>query len=380
MKVKIFFFLSFFWIITCSVNVEKELNKLEKKAKVAIVNNDINKIADILEELDELEQIESEKKIQILDKTNHSEELFFLTPSRKVFIFIKNQKINVYYKSMLINTDINKPQDIFSSYNGRYWLFRYKNEANNNVCMNRFYELQNLDNMDKIEFQLKYEYNSECNVVVITDTGNIYEVMNQGIYIRQNNVSVLILAQDKFKKIFKKNVHKFYLVPIPFKGFWIFYGNSGYYDLYYFDEKILKLIYKGAAIPKVFTVTEELFQSYVIPEEYYLVFTGGAGEYTFTGFQLPDETWKSFNVEYKKNYVYIKKQNVFLFLEKENLYILNPETDKTIQLPIKIKNFFVYDDSLILLKDNGLFVRKEPFSNIEKKIFVLKEELLYNIR
>jgi hypothetical protein len=99
-----------------------------------------------------------------------------------------------------------------------------------------------------------------------------------------------------------------------------------------------------------------------------------------TGFQLPDTLWKSFNVKFNDRYVYIKKQNLFLLRKEDNLFFLNPETDKEIQIPIKSKDYYVYDGSLILLKEDGLFVRKEPFNNLEKKMFVLKEELLYNIR
>ncbi|GIX42328.1 MAG: hypothetical protein KatS3mg129_2061 [Leptospiraceae bacterium] len=380
-KYKIIFFLIFYYFLfttNCSKNLEEKYLELEQRAKEAILKMDYEEIANVLEELNELEKEETEKKIHILDKSNYNNSIYYLTPSKNYFLFSKKDTIHIYYNNQIFYTEIKNPSELFSSFSGKYWVFRYI--ENNENCRNVFYRLNEDSDKSKLEFTKLFEYNNNCNKLIITDQGNIYEESENNIYLIQENIKVLKLKSNQFKQLFKKNPHFIYFYPIPYKGFWIFYGNAGYYDLYYYDEKQLYLLFKGVATPRIYYTTEDLFKEDVSPENYYFVFTGAAAQYTLTGFILPDKTWKSFNIEYNDKYVYIINQNVFLYKHDENLYILNPETEKEIQLPIKVKDFFVYKDSLILLTDKGLYVRKEPFSNLEKKIFVLKEELLYNIR
>lgn len=377
-KIILSIFLLIFLLLFCSKNLEEEYNNLELEAKEALLKQDNKKIIEILEELNDIEKEETEKKIHMLDKTNSQDSIYYLSPSRNLFLFSKKDKINLYYKGNLIQTDLKKPDEIFSSFSGNFWIFRYKENKEN--CNDQFYRIDFKTNLSQIEFTKIYDYITTCSNIVLTDSGKIYEEKNGNIYLIDNKQKQVKIIFNQFIKLFKKNPHRIFLVSLPKKGFWIFFGNAGYYDLYYYDETSLRLIFRGVAQPKVYNVIEKLFEEDKTQENYYLVFTGAAGQYTLTGFILPDTIWKSFNIDYNDKYVYIKDQNVFLYRDEENLYILNPDNDKEIQLPIKIKDFFVFSDSLILLTEYGLYVRKEPFSNLEKKIFVLKEELLYNIR
>ncbi len=376
MKKYITFFLLILFI-TCSKNIEEEFERLELKAKDAIQKQDLNKIVDILEDLEELEKQETEKKIIQLDNVRKNS-IYYLTPSKKFFLFSKEEMIYLYYKDKIVSTSLSKPHEIFSSFSGMYYIFRYK--TNDKTCRDQVYRLDIDAKQEDFTFVLLEENINNCNNVVITDLGNLYIEINQEVYLINKTNKILKIASAQLRKIFKKNPHIIHFVPLPDKGFWIFYGNAGYYDLYYYDEKRLRFLQKSIAKPKVYYATEDLFVEDKAPEYYYLVFMGAAGQYTLTGFQLPDTLWKSFNVKFNDRYVYIKKQNLFLLRKEDNLFFLNPETDKEIQIPIKSKDYYVYDGSLILLKEDGLFVRKEPFNNLEKKMFVLKEELLYNIR
>ena len=376
MKKYITFFLLILFI-TCSKNIEEEFERLELKAKDAIQKQDLNKIVDILEDLEELEKQETEKKIIQLDNIRKNS-IYYLTPSKKFFLFSKEEMIYLYYKDKIVSTSLSKPHEIFSSFSGMYYIFRYK--TNDKTCRDQVYRLDIDAKQEDFTFVLLEENINNCNNVVITDLGNLYIEINQEVYLINKTNKILKIASAQLRKIFKKNPYTIHFVPLPDKGFWIFYGNAGYYDLYYYDEKRLRFLQKSIAKPKVYYATEDLFVEDKAPEYYYLVFMGAAGQYTLTGFQLPDTLWKSFNVKFNDRYVYIKKQNLFLLRKEDNLFFLNPETDKEIQIPIKLKDYYVYDGSLILLKEDGLFVRKEPFNNLEKKMFVLKEELLYNIR
>jgi hypothetical protein len=376
MKKYIIFFLLILFI-TCSKNIEEEFERLELKAKDAIQKQDLNKIVDILEDLEALEKQETEKKIIQLDNIRKNS-IYYLTPSKKFFLFSKEEMIYLYYKDKIVSTSLSKPHEIFSSYSGMYYIFRYK--TNDKTCRDQVYRLDIDAKQEDFTFVLLEENINNCNNVVITDLGNLYIEINQEVYLINKTNKILKIASAQLRKIFKKNPHTIHFVPLPDKGFWIFYGNAGYYDLYYYDEKGLRFLQKNIAKPTVYYATEDLFVEDKAPEHYYFVFMGAAGQYTLTGFQLPDTLWKSFNVKFNDRYVYIKKQNLFLLRKEDNLFFLNPETDKEIQIPIKSKDYYVYDGSLILLKEDGLFVRKEPFNNLEKKMFVLKEELLYNIR
>jgi len=374
-KYYIFFLLIFF--ITCSKNIEEEFERLEHKAKDAIQKQDLNKIVEILEDLEALEKQETEKKIIKLDDIRKNS-IYYLTPSKKFFLFSKEEKIYLYYKDKIVSSSLSKPDQIFSSYSGMYYVFRYKNDIK--TCRDQVYQLDIDVEKKNFTFVFLEENINHCNNVVLTDLGNLYIEINHDVYLINNSNKILKIASTQLRKIFKKNSHIIHFVPLPDKGFWIFYGNAGYYDLYYYDERSLRLLQKNIAKPTVYYAVDELFLEDITPEQQYFVFMGSAGQYTLTGFQLPDTLWKSFNIRFNDKYVYIKKQNLFLFRKDDNLFFLNPETDKEIQIPIKIIDYYVYDDSLILLKEDGLFVRKEPFNNLEKKMFVLKEELLYNIR
>jgi hypothetical protein len=376
MKKYITFFLLILFI-TCSKNIEEEFERLELKAKDAIQKQDLKKIVDILEDLEALEKQETEKKIIQLDNIRKNS-IYYLTPSKKFFLFSKEEMIYLYYKDKIVSTSLSKPHEIFSSFSGMYYIFRYK--TNDKTCRDQVYRLDIDAKQKDFTFVLLEENINNCNNVVITDLGNLYIEINQEVYLINKTNKILKIASAQLRKIFKKNPYTIHFVPLPDKGFWIFYGNAGYYDLYYYDEKGLRFLQKSIAKPTVYYATEDLFVEDKAPEHYYFVFMGAAGQYTLTGFQLPDTLWKSFNVKFNDRYVYIKKQNLFLLRKEDNLFFLNPETDKEIQIPIKSKDYYVYDGSLILLKEDGLFVRKEPFNNLEKKMFVLKEELLYNIR
>ncbi len=376
MKKYIIFFLLILFI-TCSKNIEEEFERLEHKAKNAIQKQDLNKIAEILEDLEALEKQETEKKIIKLDDVRKNS-IYYLTPSKKFFLFSKEEKIYLYYKDKIVSSSLSKPDEIYSSYSGMYYIFRYKNDAK--TCRDQVYRLDIDAKQEDFTFVLLEENINNCNNVVLTDLGNLYIEINHDVYLINKTNKILKIASTQLRKIFKKNPHRITFVPLPDKGFWIFYGNAGYYDLYYYDEKGLRFLQKSIAKPMVYFTTEELFVEDKAPEHYYFVFMGSAGQYTLTGFQLPDTLWKSFNIRFNDRYVYIRKQNLFLLRKDDNLFFLNPETDKEIQIPIKIMDYYVYDGSLILLKEDGLFVRKEPFNHLEKKMFVLKEELLYNIR
>jgi len=363
MKKYITFFLLILFI-TCSKNIEEEFERLELKAKDAIQKQDLNKIVDILEDLEELEKQETEKKIIQLDNIRKNS-IYYLTPSKKFFLFSKEEMIYLYYKDKIVSTSLSKPYEIFSSFSGIYYIFRYK--TNDKTCRDQVYRLDIDAKQEDFTFVLLEENINNCNNVVITDLGNLYIEINQEVYLINKTNKILKIASAQLRKIFKKNPHTIHFVPLPDKGFWIFYGNAGYYDLYYYDEKRLRFLQKSIAKPKVYYATEDLFVEDKAPEHYYFVFMGAAGQYTLTGFQLPDTLWKSFNVKFNDRYVYIKKQNLFLLRKEDNLFFLNPETDKEIQIPIKLKDYYVYDGSLILLKEDGLFVRKEPFNNLENE-------------
>lgn len=370
-----------FLILTlfCSKNYEEKFQEIEKKGKEAIAKQDKEEIVSLLEELEELEQEYVKGKVLQLNTLNEKKSIYHLTPSKKLFFFSKEDLLHVYFKNQIINLNKKIPEQILSSFSGNFILLIYKSKEN---CDNEFYSffINNSEKDIKWDFNKKFEFQDSCFPKVVTDTGKIYYLKNQEVWEKSLEKEMVSISQNQLGKIFKKNSHKLYLFPLPEKGIWLFYGNFGYYDLYYYNEKTLKLLIKGVATPKIFFVVDELFKEDTSMNYYYFVVTGAAGEYTYTGFLLPDQIWKSFNLPYREDYVYIINQNHFLFSEDEFLSLYNITTNKEIKLPIKVSYFFIYDGSLILLMDKKLLIRKEPFDSLEKKIFTLKEDFYYNIR
>lgn len=379
MSIKNFTLFSILIFLCCSVDYEAKFSKLEKKAKEAISKQDKEDIVEIIEDLEELESEYTKEKIIQLNTLKDINSFFYLVPSKKIFFFSKDNSLYILYQNTILEFQKNIPSNMISSYSGNYLLLVYKEKE---TCNNEFYQLKiSLNNKN---FDLKtdkiFEFKDLCYSKVITDTGKIFFFKEGEIYQKTNTQEKLALNKGSFKTIFKKNIHKMYLYPIPHQGFWLFYGNFGYYDLYYYNENSIKLILKGATIPKIFFVVKELFIEDPSLEHYYFVLTGGVGQYSFMGFQLPDQIWKSFNIPYREDYVYIINQNQFLFSEDEYLNLYNISTNKEVRLPIKINMFDIFNGNLILLSNNQIFIRKEPFDNLEKKIFALKEDLYFNIR
>ncbi len=374
-----FNFFFFFVFSFCSVDYETEFLKLEKKAKESISKQDKKKIIKVIEDLEKLETEYTKEKILQLSTLKDIRSFFYLVPSKKLFFFSKDNSLYLLYKNTILELEKKVPDFMISSYSGNYLLFIYKE---NETCNNEFYQLK-INHVNKnfsLEINKVFEFQDKCFPKVITDTGKIFFSYEGEIYEKTKTQEMLVLNRNSFKTIFKKNSHKIYLYPLPNQGFWLFYGNFGYYDLYHYNESKIKQILKGATIPKVFFTIQDLFTEDSSADHYYFVLTGGAGEYSYMGFQLPDQVWKSFNIPYREDYIYIMNQKQFLFSEDEYLNLYNITTNKEIRLPIKVNTFDIFNGNLILISNHQIFIRKEPFDNLEKKIFALKEDLYFNIR
>ncbi|MFN3605046.1 MAG: hypothetical protein ACK4UJ_10080 [Leptonema sp. (in: bacteria)] len=375
-----FLYVLFAFFFFCSENFQDQIDKLEKEANLALTKQDKKKIIQIIEKLEDLELKYTKGKITQLNSIEEKKTLYYLTPSKKILFFSKEGSFYVLYKNQMNKINFKIPEEIISSFSGNYLVFVYKEKE---ICKNDFYNfnIQSIDNNKFIpEIKKIFEFKDDCLQKVITDNGRVFFLKNGMIYEKTSDTEALIIKKDQWKPIFKKNPHQIYLFPVPDLGFWIFYGNFGYYDLYYYNEKTLKQIFKGIATPKIFYAIQDLFGEDVFMEHYYFVVSGGVGEYSYTGFQLPDQIWKSINAPYRDDYIFIIHQNQFLFAEDGFLNLYNISTNKEVKLPIKVDSFNVYDGNIILLLNGKVFIRKEPFDAIEKKIFALKEDLYYNIR
>lgn len=346
----------------------------------------------LLTKIQKLEDDENDKRVQILSKDTKNAIIRTSANSATLVANIDGSWI------ILTNTKLHSkggsaaPVQINTSYHGQYVLYAVDND---NQCIYSIIDLG--DDGSKFDVQNEILKISCEASAVVDDKGQIFFTRSNDVfrYSIPDKKETLILGKSLFKSNYPKIENKLYLVAIP-DGLWLLFGAAGYYDLYYYNgtPNSARKIYPAVASPSVQYSANSLFsldsdlienQSSKVqlaqePATLFL-YSGEAGRYQLQGFRLPATPWKSFRVPIKKTVYYLSNFDQFLYIKNNYPIRYDINTAKESKLPLRANQIFVHQSGLVYTNDrHQLVLRKEPYSDFEKKLFQLKEELEQNLR
>lgn len=382
------------FVQSCSKNPEKIIASLQEEVSEIPADGDDRKDAvdDILKEIEEYEKKENEKRIQVLAEAT-AEGVFAESGDARVFVFRVGRKWNVLHEqgtSTFSGGD--RPKELLLSFRGRYGVFSVADE---NRCRFSWIDMS----ADFSSPEVKEDVlEGPCDQTVAPgDDGSLYFVREGDVIQRRGSDGTerVALARGFFHPTYPKVTNSLHLVPVP-DGLWILHGAGGYYDLYHYagTPGVGRKVAPGIASPLFQIAAEGLFPEPVRETarpgapaagsgggDMLFLFTGEAGKYRLQGFTLPGTPWKSFHIPVRRNVYYLKREQQFVYVKDSFPVRLNPANGRESRLPVRAHRVFVHNHGLIYQDEKArLLLRTEPYSDFEKKLFQIKEELEQNYR
>ncbi len=337
-------------------------------------------IQELLEEIREYENEEHEKHVQVLIE-KAADGIFRESGDGTVFVARTGSDWTVLHNAGLHEfQEGDKPEDFSLSFNGRFIVYAVK-EAEEKC---RFGWIDLGVNRDSVDHRPDFMQEACSTPIAPGNDGSVYISRSRDIFQRSmpDGEEKLILGRAFFKPAFSKITNRIVLVPVP-EGVWLLFGAAGHYDLYHYagTPGRARKVYPGIASPLVQFAAAGLFTEAEQGKDILFLYTGGAGRYRLQGFTLPDTTWKSFQVPVRRHITYLRKEDQFLFVKDGYPIRYVASTGKESRLPLRVRSIFVHGRGLVYLDErNRLLLRTEPYSEYEKKLFQLKEELEQNLR
>lgn len=375
----------------CSKNPEKIIASLQEEVSEIPADGEDRKEAvdDILHEIENYEKKENEKRVQVLAEAT-AEGTFEVSGDARIFVFRVGRKWTVLHeKGTSTFSGGDRPKDLLLSFHGRYGVFSVKDE---NRCRFSWIDMS----ADFSSPEVKEDVlEGPCDLAVAPgDDGSLYFVRGGDVIQRRgpDGAERVALSRSFFHPTYPKVTNSLFLVPVP-DGMWILQGAGGYYDLYHYagTPGVGRKVAPGIASPLFQIAAEGLFpvqgtspaagEAEGQKSELLFLFTGEAGKYRLQGFVVPGTPWKSFHIPVRRNVYYLKREQQFIYVKDSYPVRLNPANGRESRLPIKAHRVFVHNRGLIYQDEKArLLLRTEPYSDFEKKLFQIKEELEQNYR
>jgi hypothetical protein len=272
------------------------------------------------------------------------------------------------------------PESFTLSFAGRYIVYSVK--ENDERCRYGWIDLgeSRTDSRHEEDF-----IKEPCSTPVIpTDDGSVYISRSNDIYQRNmyTGQEKLVLGRAFFKPAFPKISNRMFMISVP-GGVWLLFGAAGHYDLYHYAgvPGTARKVYPGIASPLVQPAAYGLFTESPAASTVLFLYTGEAGRYRLQGFTVSGNPWKSFQIPVRRNVTYLMNEDQFLYVRDAYPIRYVPSTGKESRLPLRVRRIFAHGRGLIYLDErNRLLLRTEPYSEYEKKLFQMKEELEHNLR
>lgn len=337
-------------------------------------------IEELLAEIEKYENEENEKRIQVLIEKAEGG-LFEESGDGTVFVARTKSGWTVLHAGGQNQfSEGDDPESFLLSFGGRYIVYSVKED--DEKCRFSWIDLgENRTGSDHEEDFIE----EACSTPVIPgDDGSVYISRSNDIFQRNmaDGQEMLVLGRAFFKPAFPKINNRMFMIPIP-EGIWLLFGAAGHYDLYHYagTPGTARKIYPGIASPLVQPAAYGLFTESPTASTALFLYTGEAGRYRLQGFTLPGTPWKSFQVPVRRNVTYLLNEDQFLFVKDAYPIRYVPSTGKESRLPLRVRRIFVHGSGLIYVDEqNRLLLRTEPYSEYEKKLFQMKEELEQNLR
>ena len=277
------------------------------------------------------------------------------------------------------------------SWNGHYTVILVKGEKGCSA------KIASIREKRLFSYQLPSLSEKGCNdTPVVTDDGTTY------FYVKNRELKKLSLKSGKFKerKIYKfslKNIkykkinNRFVLHQVGHRNIAIFWGNAGYYRLYYYNGVTgkIKLHPKVFSSYRLYTVRKNWKSKDKAGEPKQIssakkrnakkrklgfynasayAYSGGAGKLRLHSLRFGDKlsVRTGFKTEMMTDLVFLKEQGAFLILKEERLYYWDPIDNNKQRLPLSAKKIYLFKDGLAYVDlFNRLYFRSTPFSDFE---------------
>ncbi|MCB1305577.1 MAG: hypothetical protein KDK37_14920 [Leptospiraceae bacterium] len=364
--------------LQCSETPEETILRLQKQMQEG-------KYEQTETEILELEHEISDESSVVLSEKNTAR-LYAVSLDHTAFTWYENGKL--FYRTLGITKELSLPDApvrLLLSYSGKTALAEYHDRpgSDGNCSYDYIHIIQGKVHPDILSTNCE-------NTPAITDTGDrIYYSDGKALYFKdtEKDGSALAAPASVFKEKFKKVENRFHIASLPNGAIWIFYGEAGYYNLYYYSGKGQPTVFmEGVASPILYGSVQRDFlkddTEKINPESLFagdpavFLYTGAAGNYKLQMIHLPDRKGPIFDVGIREDMFYVAEKEQFLLVRNDHLSYLNPTNRKYSRLPMEASRIFVYSEGIAYVNPKGkLLLRSRGFSNFEKKLFELKEEL-----
>lgn len=362
----------------CQETPEETILRLEQQIQAGKYEETEQEIQDLIQKSN------GENSTTLSEKP--ADRLFAVSLDHTAFAWYEQGKLT--YRTLGIVKEVGLPQrpnDLLLSYSGKVALAEYKNRpGSEGKC--------SYDYIQIIQGSVKPDVlQTDCeNRPAVTDNGDrIYFSDGKHLFMKDmaDDRTAMVVARGAFKEKFKKVQNRFHLVSLPGSSIWIFYGEGGYYNLYYYTGTGRPdLIMEGAASPRLFgsvprdflaSSEEELqAESLFAGDPAVFLYTGAAGNYKLQMIHLPNRKGPEYNVGIRDSMFYVAEREEFLVERNKYLSFLNPGSRKYTQLPLEVDRIFVYTEGVAYVDPDGrLLLRSRGFSDFEKNLHRLKEDL-----
>ena len=393
-------YLSISWLIMCSEKKHEVLSRLahaaqsaRKTEKVKAAEEEI--INHLVEENQKRSLLISNISPNRIVKTSlDGKNLIWLELRTRKLYYFHNGKKSKMTLSLKENTQI---ADFNPSWNGNYIVFVLRKDKKCTPVVFSFLEQRTLEtNLPE----------TEChNTPVLSDDGHVlHYTANNGELLRQTLVHRTLKApspliesisfpRKNFVAKYSKIKSRFILYPVGPHAILLLFGNAGYYRLYSYDgvgDKLKKhnLI---ASTGKIFfspnTAQKKNLSGKKISENTRLgldnasafIYSGGAGKHKLHALRWEGTKVKighGFTAPIFTNLVFLRKQNAFLGIQNNDLYLWNPASqsnkEKTQKVPLSAKSLFQFNEGLFYTDlSNRIYFYERPFSSFETALIGL---------
>ncbi len=219
----------------------------------------------------------------------------------------------------------------------------------------------------------------------------------------QTNNKQAFFPSSVFLPKYKKIKNRFILYQVNSADLLIFFGNAGYYRLYYYRDsqqqgiKAHPLIFSS---PQLYyyshnqwlnqtTIEQKDGQSQKILKDHQkfhqadaFAYSGGAGKHKLHPlyFGKKIKVGQGFVTPAFDRLIFIKQISLFLVMQKQKLYSWEPDQNHKQALPLSTKDILLFHNGLVysdLL--NQLYLRQSPFSDFEISLIKLYHQIQDNL-
>ena len=236
--------------------------------------------------------------------------------------------------------------------------------------------------------------NDKGNTLFYAAKGELRRFPLDNLSFQQALSQSITFSAKHFTKKYKKVKNRFVLYQAAPQAVLIFFGNVGYYNMYYYngqtEDKLDKsnIVFSSARLYPSFRLglqnkmnvgmqTQEK-KRLGLYEARAFAYSGGAGKRKLHALHFGEElkVGEGFQAQVFSQLIFLQEQGQFLSIQEQKLYFWDPVSVQRQRLPLSAKNLFLFRKGLIYVDLLGqLYLRQSLFSDFEMSLLDLYDEI-----